>query len=232
MTLSELRLAVLDYLDANVETDVFVNTAQLDRFVNIAYVSVVNKVEFAAPYFNVSGTVLVLTTPSAAVAREYAMNASPFAPTSVTDIRKIADCARLVDDVPYLLRIVPFAKRNGWLGRPGGRLNPVPLTAVYFYRTAIAGDLWYFGFVNPNPPSATQFEVRYLPKIVSLSGDSAVPHYVPEAWHYLIALKAAIITKGKERRDAANLLTLYVEGLGDMHRELTEINSLPQVQVI
>ena len=231
MDLAGLRAAVLDYLDAKVDTEVFIDTAQLDRLVNIAYASVVNKVEFAAPAFNISGTVLTLTTPTGTVAREYSMNSSPFSPVGVEDVRRVVDCSRVANDKPYFVTIVPFAKRNGWLGRPGGRLNPVPPTSVYFYRAG-AGNVWFFGFVNHTPPSATEFQVRYAPNITSLSGDAAQPLFVPEAWHHLIALRAAIITKAKEKRDARDLVLLYAEGLGDMQRELTSLLSLPQVQVV
>lgn len=238
MDLPELRSAVLDYLDAKVSTDVFTGEAQLDRLINIAYVEMVNKVDAAAMFYNLSPVVPTLTTPGSSVAREYGLdNEDVFSPVPSDVIRKIVDCARIVNGKPVFVRIVPFAKRNAWLGRPDGhsygrscgRSNPVPITAVYFYRDQ--NGVWYLGFVDTEPPTGTQFEVRYRPEIPTLVS-SDIPYQVPLEWHHLIALRAALIVKAKENRDMKGLAGFYVEELSDMQRDLASAVSLPQVQVL
>lgn len=234
MTLAELRATVLDYLDIEQETDVF-RSGQLDRIINTAYLNVVGKVEVAAPYYNVSSVTPVLTTIASPTAREYDLSAAPFSPT-VSNVRKILDCAkRDGNDVPYSLRIVDFAKRNAWLGRPGDASNPAPQSAVYFYRTfttASPAETWFLGFVDTTPPGATDFEVRYLPDIVALTEANPTPFFVPDAWHYVIALKAAIIGKGKENRNVDANVAMYAEALADMQQSLPSAVNRPQVQVL
>lgn len=231
MNLADLRATVLDYLDIEQETDVF-RSGQLDRIINIAYESTVNKVEEAAPYYNVSTTVPTVTVADAAVL-EYDLGTSGDGVTNpATDIRKILDCSKRVTatDIPYSLRIVEFSKRNAWLGRPGGASNLAPQSAVYFYRTS-AGT-WLLGFIDTAPTVAWVLEVRYLPDIVSLLAEADVPLFVPQAWHYVIALKAAIIGKTKENRNIESNTAMYGEALADMQRALSSAINLPQVQIL
>jgi hypothetical protein len=231
MTLAELRATVLDYLDISSEEDAF-SVGLLDRLINTAYLNVVGKVEMAAPYYNVSETVPTLTVPSSPP-REYDLGtAENGLANPATDIRKILDCTKRAtgaSDPPYSLRIVDFAKRNAWLGRTS-LSNPVPQSAVYFYRT-FAGT-WFLGFIDLSPPVGAVLEVRYLPDIVVLDTDTDVPLFVPLAWHYVIALKAAFIGKGKENRNAESNLVMYTEALADMQRALSSAVNLPQVQVV
>lgn len=235
MNLAGLRATVLDYLDVEAEIDVFA-PGQLVRFVNTAYLDVVGKVEVAAPYFNVSSVTPLVTTPASSIPREYDLSDNTHVTNEVTNIRKILDCAKLdANDVPYSLRIVDFAKRNAWLGRPGDVSNPVPQSAVYFYRAFVTDTpavTWYLGFVDVTPPASTKFEVRYLPDIVALDGDDDIPYFVPDAWHYVIALKAAIIGKGKENRTADANMAMYGEALTGMQQSLSSAVYVPQVQVL
>lgn len=236
MDLAELRATVLDYLDLADELDSFKSPGQLVRLINIAYLNVVGKVETAAPYYNVSSITPLLTTPASSIPREYDLGSSTDVSPTVTNIRKIVDCARRDGaSIPYSLRIVDYAKRNAWLGRPGDASNPVPQSAVYFYRTfttASPAATWLLGFVDTTPPASTVFEVRYLPDIVAISADADIPHFVPEAWHFVIALKAAILGKGKENRNVEANMVMYAEALSDMQPSLSRAVNLPQVQVI
>lgn len=232
MTLAELRATVLDYLDLSSEDNAF-STGLLDRIINTAYLNVVGKVEVAAPYYNVSATIPTLTVPSSPD-REYDLASASDPPLAnpATDIRKILDCSKRAtgaSDPPYSLRIVDFAKRNAWLGRTT-LSNPAPQSAVYFYRT-FAGT-WFLGFIDLSPPVGAVLEVRYLPDIVSLSADTDVPLFVPQAWHYVIALKTAIIGKGKENRKVEANMVMYAEALADMQQALSSAVNLPQVQVL
>lgn len=238
MDLAALRATVLDYLDARDENEVF-NSGHLDRIINTAYLNVVGKVEMAAPFFNVSSVTPTLTVPSSPP-REYDLGISGGGMANpATNIRKVLDCAKRAsaDTTPYSLRIVDFAKRNAWLGRPGDASNPAPQSAVYFYRTfttATPAGTWYLGFVDTDPPVGAVLEVRYLPDIVALANSSGfnTPHLVPEAWHYVIALKAAILGKGKENRNAEANVMMYAEALADMQQSLSSAISVPQVQVL
>jgi hypothetical protein len=236
MDLAELRATVLDYLDLKDELESFPSPGQLVRIINIAYLNVVGKVEIAAPYYNVSSITPLLTTPASSIPREYDLGSSSDVSPTVTNIRKIVDCARrTASGVPYSLRIVDFAKRNAWLGRPGDASNPVPQSAVYFYRnfvTANPAATWLLGFVDPTPPASTVFEVRYLPDIVVLSADADIPHLVPQAWHFVIALRAAILGKGKENRNVEVNAAMYAEALSDMQPSLSRAVSMPQVEVV
>lgn len=231
MNLLDLRATVLDYLDLDDELDSFAPN-QLDRFINIAYLNVVGKVETAAPYYNVSPTVPTVTVADSTVLEYDLGTAGSGVTNEATDIRKILDCSKrsASGEIPFSLRIVDYAKRNAWLGRPGSVSNPVPHSAVYFYRSS-AGT-WFLGFIDTAPTVGWIFEVRYLPDIVAIEADSDIPLFVPQAWHYVIALKAAILGKGKENRNAEANMAMYAEALSDMQPSLSRAVNLPQVQVL
>lgn len=236
MNLAALRATVLDYLDVEQEIDVF-RSGQLDRIINTAYITVVGKVEVAAPYYNVSSVIPTLTV-LGTTPREYDLGTAENGLLNpATNIRKILDCAKRVppSTVLYSLRIVDYDKRNAWLGRPGDASNPAPQSAVYFYRTfttALPAETWFLGFVDTESPTGDVLEVRYLPDIVALTEANPTPFFVPDAWHYVIALKAAIIGKGKENRNVEANMAMYVEALSDMQQSLSSAVSLPQVKIL
>ncbi len=239
MTLSELREAVLDLLDAESVGDVFRTQDAQDRAINESYKELVSKMEItAAPYFNVSPTTITLVTPSSPP-REYALATSDDVDPNVTDIRKIVDVVRQYGpgtEKPRGVPIVSFSDRNARVGSPRDSTRTsnrnASRLAVYFYRSN--ENAWILGFVEVEPPAATTFEIRYLPQIAALSSSDTEgePTQFPEQWHHLIAIRTAVRAKAQENRDASGLVGLYNEGLADMMQSMTSLTGPIRSQVL
>lgn len=235
MKLSQLRQRVLDNMAASVSADVF-GVGQPEGVINDAYGEIVSELEQMAPRYNISPIVPTLTTPGSSVAREYALSEAPFSP-AVSDVRKIVDCARIYGDEPIDVPIVPFVRRHARTGRAGvsgyagyprdpsyfSAPARAPLVGVYFYRDG--NGVWYLGFPTSDPPVSTVFQVRYLASITLLAADDDEPMQVPSEWHYVIALKAAIVGMTWTQRDVRGLQALYAEALVKMRADLADFLS-------
>lgn len=207
----------------------------LNTMINQAYSDLINEMETVGSLYNMALSAPVVTIPVSSIPREYDLLSSSDVSPNASDIRKVVDVVRTDGSVDYSIPIVAYAERNRWMGRPFGRSIRTPTTAVYFYRQVDTSDMtsagvWVMGFVKSEPVASRTYQVRYLPTITDLSALSDVPQQVPEHWHRVIAVRAALLIKIQENRDATGIGLLYAEQLQRMKDDLSSPLTPSRVQ--
>lgn len=211
MTLSEIRLRTLDWLD-DPQMDLFDDADRLKRLLFDAYADVVHVLDESPVPWNIrsqfedSSTGLNTVTWAVGV-RE----ASFFSSFSAKILEVVPLDADGREGKPYTF--VPFRERNLRPGSTGIYLYPGFSTRV----NAGAGHLWVMGQCDQSRTTSITARVYARAQVGALAipfdGDNDVPSLVPFEYHPLIAVRAALLAKMQENRDLSNLAALWSEGL-------------------
>jgi hypothetical protein len=198
-----------------------------------AYAMIVNEVERASQTWNTVSVPIEISVTHAA--REYTVTtiAAGETPNQQTDsVRKIVEVVRTDAGREDKLAIIAHGSRNDYrsvnyypqLQRFRGSVG-----LVYVYRAS--DGLWRVGFVDAEPPAQT-ISVFYVPKIGSLAGQPAYPSLVPDDFHEMIALQAAVVLKVQENRDASGLLGMLAQWKSDLNQFCMDVTSGQQARAI
>lgn len=206
-TLANLRQETLQWLDdpAGSFWAPAGSFSRIDMLINSAYEHMVGEVEEAGQPWNVAAAG-PLTLNVTEDQREYPLTDAP-----APGIRKIIDVVPLQGgNRGPSFREVPFSERNS---SAGSRVYPrlginefAGNDAVYYFRRS--SGVWVIGFSNEKPRETTA-EVTYEENLTALTAQEDTPGNVPDLWHGLVALYAALLGKIQTRRDPAGLEAIY-----------------------
>jgi hypothetical protein len=191
-TLAELRSETAVWLD-DPKKSRFDDTL-LNTLLNMAYPMVVAAVEAAGRLWNLAGPIAVAVTPAA---KEYDVG-TVGSVRRIVDVRKVVGTSRV--QVPFL--VLTEVNRDGSTNYYPQLDNAPQTTGVSIFRNA--GGQWRLRFGEDAPVTQT-LEVHYIPAVNLLALDTDVPSMVPEGFHHVVAMQAAIIGKGSEERTNSTL---------------------------
>lgn len=225
MTFLDLKDAAAVWLHDRKKT-AFSDT-QLGTLVNMAYPMIVAVIEAAGKRWNVAKTPIPLAVTSAA--REYYVTNSYLAgppPVPIAVVRKVVEVRRVDLSAGGRGLLLPFRELNDLdFGRgldqyPELGQHPQQ-SGVYLYRDASTG-VWVIGFGEAEP--ATQsLEVYYVPITPVMTQNTDTPYLVPNDFHHVIAMRAALIGKDTEERGNSRLESQYSEQVRLMLAEGTSL---------
>ena len=202
LTLAEISTLCLDHLADPSGTYFYVD--RLQRAINEAYRDlVVDEIDPAVGTWDMAPTPLTVVV--AAGVRDTKLTDA----NGAVHIRKPVDVNRIDSGWRTPVAIIPFGMRNRNTAMAPLRLSGTTQAGVYFFRSGANGD-WYLGTAEQQPEAMT-LEVHYAAPIAKLANNSDVPWIIPEDFHNLIPIKAAMFLKTQENRDASDLAGLYAE---------------------
>lgn len=199
MTLNDLRSLTLEWLD-NPSGDVFApggDYARLDRIINEAYRKLTRTMRQSNLNWDIEHILTTTTISVTSAAREYSVITDDGLATG-TDVRKIIDVVRTDTTNEIKMNIIPF----------GERFRAATRNTIYVYRSS--SGIWIIGFVTDAPETQT-LSVRVEMFRDVLGDASDIPRAVPNDWHSLIAVEAAILGMKQTGRDFTRLLTHALE---------------------
>lgn len=236
MNLAELVSITLEHLD-NPDGDLW-DPARTALVVNEGYEDIAGIVDASGKEFNVyphpvllairsmtfdeeiisevDGTISLSTVNK--IPREWAIVPQP----ERKAIRRILDVERYdATGTIGSLDLVGWQERNNQRDRNYPTLVRSHATA-YAYRSDTG--IWMLGIVEENPRPMT-LRVWYAPVIARLVNNADIPTQVPQEFHSLIAIRAALIGKQQEQRDPGWLLGRYAERKMDLVNSLSNIHT-------
>lgn len=201
-SLQDLRLLTRRWLydEAGQEWD----DPHADWIINQAYQDVVNSVDRLPEPWSEADAPLTITPITGQ--REYDLG-TPRTIRGVVEVRE-----QINDNDREKVTIVQWARR---FERASG--------GVYVYRTS--GGQWRLGTVVLDH-FTRDLLVWTRPTVARLQDPGAFPDAVPESFHELIALKAAILGKVSQNREAGDLAGLYTEKMAQLEAMGPAMHSL------
>jgi len=193
--LQQLRALTLEYLDDPAQTAF--DTPRLDLLINKAYQDVA--LEVRRRPFNLSGAATYINVPIVAGTREYRLVSAGLNVAAVSKIVKLKPDGTEID-------------LGDWTTIEH-RDDPDQSALVYLRRDATLGGILLGLTFMPSPLSAVR--VYYVSELKRLTGTDEVPDAVPESFHELIALRAALIAAINSGRNDTlqRIAPLWNEGL-------------------
>lgn len=206
---------MLDWLD-DPQKDQFDNDARLKRILFDAYVDCVHIVDESPVPYNIRHGAGDSTIPNL-ITWAVGVRETDFISATATKILQVCP----LDDANRELRpytIVAFKGRND--RRPSTGIYIVPGFGIGSLPIKISGQIWHIGQCDQLRTTEIRARVYYRPQVGNLNfefkSDADVPVLVPFEYHYLIALRAAIIAKIQAKRPLDDLVSLWREGAASL----------------
>jgi len=209
-TLAELRSETAVWLDDPKKSRF--DDPLLNTLLNMAYPMVVGIVEGSGRLWNLTGPLSIAVTPAA---KEYDVGTAGSV-RRIVDVRRVVGTGRV--QVPFL--VLTEVNREGSQNYYPELENAPQTHGVSIYRNS--SGQWRLRFGDDAPPAQT-LEVHYIPAVNVLALDSDTPSMVPEGYHHIVAMQAAIVGKGTEERTNSTLELRFNEQVRLMMGETTSL---------